>query len=83
MLISVGECAIMRITNHHGEGSDVKSLHQVSLVAAVLSVAANGVELVAPGVASPAAVRYLHCAPFTGNIFNEMNLPLGVFRADR
>ena len=27
------------------------------------------------------AVRYLHCAPFIGNIFNEMNLPLGVFGA--
>ena len=34
-------------------------------------------------VGTTAGVRYLHCPPFTGNIFNEMNLPLGVFRIDR
>ena len=39
----------------------------------------NEIRLVATGVASPAGVRYLHCPPFTGNIFNEMNLPFGVF----
>ena len=43
----------------------------------------NEIRLAATGVASPAGVRYLHCPPFTGNIFNEMNLPLGVFRIDR
>lgn len=43
------------------------------------SFPSNEIRLVATGVASPAGVRYLHCPPFTGNIFNEMNLPLGVF----
>ena len=47
------------------------------------SFPSNKIRLVATGVASPAGVRYLHCPPFTGNIFNEMNLPLGVFRIDR
>lgn len=47
------------------------------------SFPSNEIRLVATGVASPAGVRYLHCPPFTGNIFNEMNLPLGVFRIDR
>lgn len=47
------------------------------------SFPSNEIRLAAPGVAAPSAVRYLHCAPFTGNIFNEINLPLGVFRADK
>ena len=46
------------------------------------SFPSNEIRLTAPGVASPAGVRYLHCPPFTGNIFNEMNLPLGVFSTE-
>lgn len=47
------------------------------------SFASNEIRLVAPGVERPTAVRYLHCAPFVGNVFNEMNLPLGVFSTDK
>ena len=47
------------------------------------SFPSNEVRLVAHGVSSPTAVRYLHCAPYVGNVFNEMNLPLGVFRAGK
>ncbi len=42
---------------------------------------ANEIRLNAPGVARPAAVRYLHREPYAGNVFNEMNLPLGAFSA--
>lgn len=30
-------------------------------------------------VERPKSLRYLHCAPYTGYIFNEVNLPLGAF----
>ena len=42
---------------------------------------ANEIRLRAPGVAKPVAVRYLHREPYAGNVFNEMDLPLGVFSA--
>ena len=33
-------------------------------------------------VQRPRHLRYLHCAPYTGYIFNEVNLPLGAFHLD-
>ena len=42
---------------------------------------ANEIRLRAPGVAKPVAVRYLHREPYAGNVFNEMDLPLGAFSA--
>ena len=44
---------------------------------------ANEIRLRAHGVARPVAVRYLHREPYVGNIFNEMDLPLGVFVAEQ
>ena len=35
--------------------------------------------LTAEGVAKPAKVRYLHRRPWTGNLYNEVNLPMGPF----
>ncbi len=32
---------------------------------------------------SPVKLRYLHCAPWTGYIFNEVNLPLGAFHIEK
>ena len=34
-------------------------------------------------VQKPRRIRYLYCAPYTGYIFNEVNLPLGAFHLDR
>lgn len=42
---------------------------------------ANEIRLRAPGIERPVAVRYLHCEPYVGNVFNEMDLPLGAFHA--
>ena len=41
----------------------------------------KGTEIVlsAKGVDEPQRVRYLHCAPYVGTVFNEMGLPLGAF----
>ena len=33
-------------------------------------------------VAHPVHLRYLHCSPWTGYIFNEVTLPLGAFHID-
>ena len=33
-------------------------------------------------VDKPAKLRYLYCEPWTGYIFNEVNLPLGAFRLE-
>jgi hypothetical protein len=33
-------------------------------------------------VDKPVHLRYLYCAPWTGYIFNEVNLPLGAFHLD-
>ena len=33
-------------------------------------------------VAEPKHLRYLHCAPWTGHLYNEVNLPLGAFHLD-
>jgi len=33
-------------------------------------------------VAHPVHLRYLHCSPWTGYIYNEVNLPLGAFHLD-
>ena len=33
-------------------------------------------------VQKPRRLRYLYCAPYTGYIFNEVNLPLGAFHLD-
>ena len=37
------------------------------------------IELRAEGVERPTHVRYLHARPWTGNLFNEVGLPLGPF----
>lgn len=39
----------------------------------------NRIELRAEGVERPTHVRYLHARPWTGNLFNEVGLPLGPF----
>ena len=39
----------------------------------------NKLVLKAAGVSAPKKLRYLHCRPWVGNIFNEVNLPLGAF----
>ena len=36
----------------------------------------------AKDVAHPLHLRYLHCSPWTGYIFNEVNLPLSAFHLD-
>ena len=36
----------------------------------------------AKGVEKPQHLRYLYCSPWTGYIFNEVNLPLGAFHLD-
>jgi hypothetical protein len=43
----------------------------------------DGARLVlkAADVPAPQEVRYLQCAPWRSNVFNEMSLPLGVFTA--
>lgn len=43
------------------------------------ALADNVLELVADGVDKPVNLRYLHCAPWIGSVFNEVNLPLGTF----
>jgi hypothetical protein len=35
----------------------------------------------ADGVDAPVKLRYLHCRPWFGCIYNEVNLPLGAFEA--
>lgn len=44
----------------------------------------DGTRLVlkAADIAAPQKVRYLQCAPWRSNVFNEMGLPIGVFTAD-
>ena len=36
----------------------------------------------AKDVARPLHLRYLYCSPWTGYIYNEVNLPLGAFHLD-
>jgi len=38
--------------------------------------------LCAEGVAEPTSVRYFFSAPFYGSVYNEVNLPLGPFKAE-
>ena len=38
--------------------------------------------LTARGVDAPKSVRYLHAKPFFGNVYNEVDLPLGPFHSD-
>ena len=42
----------------------------------------NVVELASPDVAAPTAVRYAWKLPWTGSVYNEVNLPLGTFAAE-
>ena len=37
------------------------------------------IRLKAEGVAEPVKVRYLHAEPWTGNVYNDADLPLGAF----
>ena len=39
----------------------------------------NVIELTSPDVAAPTAVRYAWKLPWTGSVYNEVNLPLGTF----
>ena len=43
----------------------------------------GGAEIVleADGVAEPKGVRYMHSRPWTGTVYNEVNLPLGPFHS--
>lgn len=41
------------------------------------------IRLKAEGVAEPVKVRYLHAPPWTGNIYNDADLPLGAFEIGR
>ena len=43
------------------------------------SITNNVVVLSAPGVDEPAAVRYAWRQPWTGSLYNEVDLPLGTF----
>lgn len=43
------------------------------------SITNNIIELAAPGVAEPVAVRYAWRLPWMGSVYNEVNLPLGTF----
>jgi len=43
------------------------------------TVTNNVLDLSAPGVAAPTAVRYAWNLPWTGSVYNEVNLPLGTF----
>ncbi len=71
---------------------EVKGADGVWMAAEILNAETKGIRrgafssneiiLSAAGVKCPQGVRYLHRAPFTGNIFNEMNLPLGVFTSE-
>ena len=42
----------------------------------------EGLIVRADGVPAPCRLRYLHSAPWRGNIYNEVNLPLGAFHID-
>ena len=41
------------------------------------------IRLKAEGVSEPVRVRYLHAAPWTGNVYNDADLPLGAFELGR
>ena len=66
------ELANLRMSKRYGGGMDRKGDLDGERV---LVVRAKEVE-------NPRHLRYLYCAPWTGYIFNDVNLPLGAFHLD-
>ena len=62
----------LKVSKAYGTG---KPMYNGQLVGTDILLGANGVD-------KPTQVRYLHAYPWTGNLYNEVGLPMGVFHAE-